>query len=302
MGSGIAGVFARSGCEVALVDIDKDSLRRGMTMLRDAQQGLIKAKLLSESDATAALERVAALTSLESACSGVHLLVEAVTENLALKRRMFRRFDELCANSVVMATNTSGLSITKIAKSTKRPEHVAGMHFWYPPHIIPLVEVVKGECTAASTAQLLIEMCVRLNKRPILVHHDVPGFVGNRLQFAVLREALHLLSQGIASAEDIDAAMTTGPGLRYALLGPLRGGDLGGLDVFHAISKYLFSELSRATNPPALLTALAQEGKLGAKTGQGFYRYSEEDIKQITARRDRVLLEFLRVLKNGEGV
>ena len=132
---------------------------------------------------------------------------------------------------------------------------------------------------------------------PILVRHDVPGFVGNRLQFAVLREALHILLEGIASAEDIDAAMTAGPGLRYGLLGPLRMADLGGLDVFLAISTYLFPELSSDTKPPGRLADLVKEGKLGVKTGGGLYEYGEEALSEIIAQRDRVLLGFLKVLK-----
>jgi len=140
-------------------------------------------------------------------------------------------------------------------------------------------------------------ICRRIGKRPILVRHDVPGFVGNRLQFAVLREALHILSEGIASAEDIDAAMTAGPGLRYGLLGPLRTADLGGLDVFLAISTYLFAELNSDSSPPVLMEKLVKEGRLGAKTGGGFYEYSEEESSEIIAQRDRVLLGFLKVLK-----
>ena len=124
----------------------------------------------------------------------------------------------------MLASNTSGLSITAIAGATGRPGRVAGMHFWNPPHLVPLVEVVKGRQTADATARLLVDVSRRLGKRPILVRRDVPGFVGNRLQFAVLREALHLLASGVASAEDIDAAMTAGPGLRYGLLGPLAHG------------------------------------------------------------------------------
>lgn len=297
MGAGIAGEFARAGCDVRLVDLSDDLLWRGMKRLSDAQKALIEAKLLSAGEAEAALKCIRPLTCLEAACDGVQLLIEAVSEDMGLKQEMFRRFDELCPKGSVLASNTSGLSITEIASATNRPKLVAGMHFWNPPHIIPLVEVTKGKKTSDSTAELLVEMCRRIGKRPILVRHDVPGFVGNRLQFAVLREALHILSEGIASAEDIDAAMTAGPGLRYGLLGPLRTADLGGLDVFFAISKYLFAELNSDSSPPALMEKLVKEGQLGAKTGEGFYQYSEEELSQIIAQRDRVLLGFLKVLR-----
>ncbi|OGR15207.1 MAG: hypothetical protein A3K53_11440 [Deltaproteobacteria bacterium RIFOXYB2_FULL_66_7] len=224
------------------------------------------------------------------------MVVEAISEDLELKQRMFQCFDEACPARAVLASNTSGLSITAIAGATKRPKLVAGMHFWNPPHLIPLVEVIKGRQTADATARLLVDVSRRLGKRPILVRRDVPGFVGNRLQFAVLREALHLLDSGVASAEDIDTAMTAGPGIRYGLLGPLRTADLGGLDVFLAITKYLFADLCADREPPPLLADLVRRGRAGAKAGGGFYDYSPRDRKKLLAERDRVLLGFLRVL------
>jgi len=189
-----------------------------------------------------------------------------------------------------------------MAAVTRRPELVAGMHFWNPPHLIPLVEVTQGKDTAKRTVDLLMGVCRRMGKRPILVRHDVPGFVANRLQFAVLREALHLLEEGIATAQDIDAAMTAGPGLRYALLGPLRTADLGGLDVFAAISSYLFPTLSAARRPPGSLERLVRQGKLGTKTGAGFYRYPKGERERIFAVRDAVLPGFLKVLRENGGI
>jgi len=300
MGAGIAGELARAGCRVNLVDLNDTVLRQGMRGMRDAQDALIAAKLVSARSAQAACKRVKPLTDLEAACAGVQLLVEAVSENMATKKKMFRRFDALCPKRAVLASNTSGLSISEIASATERPTRVAGMHFWNPPHIVPLVEVTKGKKTTNSTAQLLMGMSRRIGKRPILVRCDVPGFVGNRLQFAVLREALHLLGEGIASAEDIDTAMTAGPGLRYGLLGPLRTADLGGLDVFLAISKYLFRELNSDSKPSPVLDRLVRRNKLGAKTSGGFYEYSKSELGKALSRRDRVLLGFLKVLK-GQG-
>jgi len=302
MGSGIAGVFARAGCQVCLVDLSQDLLQHGLEMLTGAQNALIEAELLTTGAAVDALQRIASLTCLETACQQAQLLVEAVSEDMALKQELFARLDQLCPEGAVLTSNTSGLSISEIARATNRPGLVAGMHFWNPPHIIPLVEVTRGEGTTDSTAELLMAMCRRIGKRPILVRHDVPGFVGNRLQFAVLREALYILSEGIASAEDIDAAMTSGPGLRYGLLGPLRTADLGGLDVFLPIARYLFPELCSDRSPPALMDELVAGGKMGAKTGSGFYTgYSEKQLGKIIAQRDRVLLGFLKVLGRQEG-
>jgi len=300
MGAGIAGGLARAGCKVRLVDVSEEVLTRGMASLRKAQQALTGAGLLTKRRADAARTRVSPITCLQTGCDGVQLLIEAVTEDLSVKKKLFADFDRFCPKGAVLASNTSGLSITKIASATKRKTRVAGMHFWNPPHLIPLVEVTKGKETSSATAKLLMDLARRIGKRPILVKHDVPGFVGNRLQFAVMREALHILAEGIASAEDIDTAMTAGPGLRYGLLGPLRTADLGGLDVFKAISDYLFAELSAARKPPKLMADLVKKGRLGAKTGSGFYAYSKQDLGKIVARRDRVLLAFLNALSQEE--
>ncbi len=299
MGAGVAGLFARAGCEVRLVDQTASLLDRGMALLRAAHDGLRAAGLLSVRSAAAALRRVQPCLGIEEACAGVQLAVEAVSEDLAVKQPTFQRLDEFCPARAVLASNTSGLSITALANVTGRAGRVAGMHFWNPPHIVPLVEVVKGRHTSEATARLLMGVSRRLGKRPILVRRDIPGFVGNRLQFAVLREALHLLAAGVASAEDIDAAMTDGPGLRYGLLGPLRTADLGGLDVFLAISRYLFPELSSDHQPPALLSDLVARGCLGAKSGNGIYDYAAREQGRFLAVRDRVLWEFLRVLEGN---
>lgn len=297
MGSGVAGVFARAGYEVRLVEKTDDLLHRGMGMLRGAQEALVNAKLLTRRRAAAALKRVTPLTALEEACDGVQLLVESVPEDLSLKQEVFARFDRFCPRRAVLASNTSGLSISKMAAATERRTRVAGMHFFNPPHIMPLVEVTKGKDTSDSTARMLMDVARRIGKRPILVRQEVPGFVANRLQFAVMREAFHLLAAGVASAEDIDTAMTAGPGFRYCLLGPLRTADLAGLDVFHAISSYLFAELDSRSTPPKILADLVKKGKLGAKSGAGFYKYSGRKRQEILRRRDQVLLELLKTLR-----
>ncbi|OGV73501.1 MAG: hypothetical protein A3K19_16945 [Lentisphaerae bacterium RIFOXYB12_FULL_65_16] len=300
MGAGIAGEFARAGCNVRLVDTTDAFLERGMSLIAGAQTALVGAKCLTAKDARAAQKRIRPTTDLKAACAGTQLLIEAVSENMTVKRQMFRQFDAFCPKKTALASNTSGLSITAMGRLTKRPNLVAGLHFWNPPHLIPLVEVTQGKRTAPATTKLLLDVCRRLGKRPVLVKHDVPGFIGNRLQFAVVREALHILSEGIASAEDIDTAMTAGPGLRYGLLGPLRTADLGGLDIFLAISQYLFPELSAETTAPVALRRLVEKGRLGAKSGRGFYGYSKADLPRILAQRDRVLLGFLKVLRDEQ--
>lgn len=296
MGSGIAGVLARGGSTVTLIDTNKEMLESGLARLAEAQQILIETDRLSADDGDAAYRRISTTTQIEAACGDADLVVEAVSEDLELKQRLFGKLDSVCPDYTILATNTSGLSIFKIADATRRKDRVVGLHFWNPPHVIPLVEVTKGADTSDATAASMMELCRTLGKQPILVRHEIPGFVGNRLQFALLREALHLVAEGVVSPEDVDLAVTAGPGLRYGLLGPLRTADLGGLDVFSAISRYLWPELSTETGAASAMHELVDAGKLGVKTGEGFYEYGEDELKRITAERDRVLLGFLDVI------
>ena len=300
MGAGIAGEFARNGCQVQLLDASAAVLGNALKQVASAQDALVNAGQLSDAAAEAAMECITTTQSIETACWAADLVVEAVSEDLTLKQKLFQNVSEVTSDSAILTSNTSGLSISAIAEATPCPERVAGMHFWNPPHLVPLVEVTRAVGTAEATTDLLMALCRRIGKRPVLVQHDIPGFIGNRLQFAVMREALHLMSLGIASAEDIDTAMTAGPGLRYGLLGPLRTADLGGLDVFGSICEYLFPELSASTEPPPLLAELVEQGKLGAKSGEGFYNYAGDARDAVIAQRDRVLLGFLEVLKREQ--
>lgn len=297
MGAGIAQRFAECGYDVVATDTTRDQIDSGLALIKRNQQTLIELGMLEAEEAKQSKQKLTTTLSLEDTVHQAQLVIEAVPEEINLKLDLFAKLDKLCAPETCLASNTSGLSITKIASSTAHPDRVAGYHWWNPPHIIPLVEVTKGEQTSDETVSLLVEIAQRLGKKPIIVNRDIPGFVGNRLQFAVFREALHILAEGIASAEDIDTAMSAGPGLRYGLLGPFRTADLGGLDVFHAVSTYLFRELSTADKPSAQLSDMVKQGRLGAKTGHGFYDFAGQSLPDIAAQRDQVLLGFLKVLK-----
>ena len=201
----------------------------------------------------------------------------------------------------IFTTNTSGLSISRIADAVSRPEFFAGLHCANPAHIIPAVEIIKGKETSDATCEVLVALAHRLGKQPVLVQRDLPGFIANRLQFALLREALHLIETGVASAADVDATIRHGLGLRWALFGPLRIADLGGLDVFEAIAGYLFRDLSNAAEVPPILRQCVADGRLGVKSGQGFFTYTPEQGKALAAWRDEALVALLDMKRQSGG-
>ena len=301
MGTGIAQCLADHGLAVTLQDLDRDVLARSLERMSDNRRVLLEAGLLSAEMAEGSPRLIRTTTSLEEATTRIDLLFEAVPEDLSLKRDLYRRLDLLCDPHVSFASNTSGLSITQIASATNRPKHVAGFHWWNPAQLVPLVEIIQGEQTASTLIEQLLSLARPLGKRPVHVRRDVPGFVGNRLQFAVFREAMHLVEQGIVSPEDVDLAMTCGPGFRWAFLGPLWSADFGGLDVFHSICSYLWPELSNETSAPSVLNDRIESGQLGTKSGAGFYRYDKQELADWTERRDEFLVGLRKLIESLEN-
>jgi len=299
MGAGIAERFSECGYEVTATDVNEQRLNAGRALIAHNQEMLVERGLLAVGEVEESRLRLRTTQCLSEAIDQAELVIECIPEEMKLKKKLFAELSRQCDCETILASNTSGLSITSIASSAVCPERVAGYHWWNPPHIMPLVEVVRGEQTSSETASILVATAKDLGKTPIVVHRDVPGFVGNRLQLSVFREALHLLSAGIATAEDIDKAMTAGPGLRYGLIGPLQTADLGGLDVFHAISEYLFPELSGAQAPPGLLGKMVEEGKHGAKSHEGFFSYPGGLLSKLVETRDRYLVDLLELLPGG---
>ena len=272
MGHGIALVAAGSGYRVILRDVDRESLARGVQAIeRDLEKGIKLAKL-TEEDRDQTLQRIRGTTRLEEAAQA-DLIVEAAPEQLQLKQQILRELESLTAGSFIFATNTSSLSITEIAKASLDPGRVVGMHFFNPVHIMRLVEIVVGKETAAKTVDAVREVGRRMRKETIVVK-DVPGFASSRLGLALGLEAMRMFEQGVASAPDIDKAMELG---YNHPMGPLKLTDLVGLDVRLNIAEYLHRELGSETfRPPQILRRLVDEGKLGKKTGQGFYAWNDE--------------------------
>jgi 3-hydroxybutyryl-CoA dehydrogenase len=272
MGHGIAQVAAGSRFRVLLYDVDRDSLSRGIgTIEKNLAKGIQLGKL-TEDDSERTLQQIRGTTALDE-CANADLVIEAAPENLDLKREILRKLEVESDHPFIFASNTSSLSITEIAKESKRPALVVGMHFFNPVHLMRLVEVVVGKETGESTVDTVCDVGKRMRKEPIVVN-DVPGFASSRLGVALGLEAMRMLEQGVASAHDIDTAMELG---YNHPMGPLKLTDLVGLDVRLNIAEYLYRELGTETfRPPEVLRRMVSEGKLGKKTGSGFYDWSKD--------------------------
>ena len=271
MGVTLTRLFAQSGYAVTLwnrrqVSLDKarDRIANDLAVLQD--QG----RLTETTDTITG--RIQYATDL-AVYAAADFVVENIAEDLAVKQDFFRTICALVPETTVLATNTSGLRVSDIAQAVEKPQRFCGMHWWNPPDLIPLVEVTKGDQTGQEAAQIVYDLALSLEKKPVIVKKDILGIIGNRLQYAVLREALHIMELGAAGPQEIDAAMKYGPGFRYSILGPLETVDLGGLDIFRAVSNYLFQDLGAEQRSP-VLNALADQGRHGVKTGAGFYDYA----------------------------
>ncbi len=268
MGHGIAQVAAMAGYQVELFDINAAVLERALAAVRSNLDAGVERGVVDPSTREAALAALSTTTVLESAASGADLVIEAAPEQLELKRELFAQLDALSPPHAILATNTSSLSVTKIAAATERPGRVLGMHFFNPVHIMKLLEIVQGEETEERAVEIARAIGVAMGKTPIVVK-DSPGFASSRLGVILGLEAMRMVEDGVASAQDIDTAMELG--YRHPM-GPLRLTDLVGLDVRLAIAQYLYRETgSDRFKPPEILERMVAEGKLGKKAGEGFY-------------------------------
>jgi 3-hydroxybutyryl-CoA dehydrogenase len=269
MGHGIAQVAALAGYEVRLQDVDAEALEKAMARVRAQLDKGVELGKVEEVDRDAALGRLRATPDAADAMADAGTVIEAVPENLELKRRILAAAAERVAPDTLLATNTSSLSITAIAEPVQGPERVVGMHFFNPVHIMQLLEIVRGDRTAPDAIERAREVGERMGKTPIVVS-DSPGFASSRLGIALGLEAIRMVEAGVASPEDIDRAMELG--YRHPM-GPLRLTDLVGLDVRLEIARHLHRELGDRFSPPELLEQLVEEGKLGKKSGRGFYAW-----------------------------
>ena len=301
MGHGLAQIFAVHGHKVLLVDVNEDLLNsakdRIRANLKNMHQQGVEFGPLEE-----IIENVYPTPDLGTACEGSAFIFEAVFEDLELKQQLFADLDSLCPSNIILCSNTSVISITEIAEKAVHRERIVGTHFWNPPYLIPLVEVVRAEESADWCISKTYDLLMRVGKHPVHVHKDVPGFVGNRLQHALWREAFAIIDEGICDPATVDEVIRNGFGLRLPILGPVETADMIGLDLTLAIHNYILKYINADPTPSTTLQAKVETGELGFKSGSGFLEWSDPSIAKSRER----LMEYLTNIyaqqqKRGKG-
>jgi len=282
----------RSGYEALLYDRDGDTLAEALPKIK-AMDSWLTSEFPQSSPSYGTLQTTSDLAVVDYRAD---LVLESISEDLTAKVALFRSLCRAAQRGAVFCSCTSGLSISEMGVRSGRPSQLVGTHFWSPPHLMPLVEVVRGAASSEEALQTAMEFCRRLGKQTVLVNVDAPGFIGNRLLHAMWREAINIVERGIASAEEVDKVARLTIGMRQATLGPLEHMDLAGLDLIHAIHQYLLTDLASQPSPAKLLEQMVDKGRLGVKSGHGFYNWESRSAEELARSRDRQILRELQFL------
>jgi 3-hydroxybutyryl-CoA dehydrogenase len=294
MGNGIAFLAAKAGYEVNMFGRSAASIEKGMKGVENAVRMYVENELMPAQDADAVRSRIKGVTSLREAGQGAQMVVESVAEELSVKQDVFAVMEEACLPDAIMATNTSGLSPTQIAANLKKPQNFVVPHFFSPPYLLPVVEIVPAAATTLEVRKLAAAWAKHIGNQPLELEKEALGFVLNRIQSACIREALYIVEQGWATPENIDIGIKYSLGRRYGVTGPLMSADMGGLDIFLAIAGYAYKDMCNSAEPLPIMKKLVAEGNLGAKTGKGLYEWTPEKLKEISKKREQVLVQWLK--------
>lgn len=291
MGPGMGAVLARAGMQVTLFDVNPEALERAQGMVSMVEGVLDRLEvpvhdgggLAYESDRAAALDRA-------------DLVAEAIPEQLELKRQTFLEIEDEISAETIIASNTSGIPVTKLAEGLQRPERVIGWHWSNPPHLIPMNEVIPGERTSPEVTGAIEELTRRIGYHPVTLKKEVPGFVENRVLYAIMRECLALVDEGVIDVEGLDLCVKWGIGYKLAVVPPIQLLDMAGLDIYTSVASYLNASLSDEKGVSSTASGLKDEGRLGIKTGRGFFEYSPERIKELQQQRAAALVAVRKAL------
>jgi 3-hydroxybutyryl-CoA dehydrogenase len=296
MGPGIAQTFARAGLEVFLVDVKREILDRGMERIGDNLDVFIELEVIKPGDKDAVLKRIHPTTDMEFACRQADYFMEAVQEILERKQQVHRQADQWCRPEVIFTTNASHMRMDPLASVTKRPDRFVGTHWVNPPHIMQLVEVVRGPSASEASVQTVYQFLKRAGKAPVICK-DTLSYINNYIQSALGRAAIELLEQGVATAEDIDRAVNTGFGFRLPVVGPLAFFDMAGLDNVRDSWDYVNRMGGNLGPLPNFILDLVAKGQWGLKTGRGIYSYSDQETRELANERNRQLIRMLKALQ-----
>jgi 3-hydroxybutyryl-CoA dehydrogenase len=293
VGHGLALHFARAGYPVSLYSRTQQTLDKAIEGIEANLPALLQKETNVEDEIRKIISRIKTTRNMNEAVAGAAIAIESVAEDLKVKQDLFKELDQMCPRDVILATNTSVISITAIAAKAKNRDRIVGTHFWFPPYLIPLVEVVKGRDTSDETMEITYQFMKKAGKHPIKCLKDVPGFVANRLQHALWREAISIVERGIADAATVDDAIKQSFGIRIPVLGPIENADMVGLDLTLAIHNTVLRDLEASRSPSPLLRDKVSKGELGFKSGKGFYdSWTPENIKRTRARLTKHLIDY----------
>ncbi|MCM3671137.1 3-hydroxyacyl-CoA dehydrogenase family protein [Mesobacillus maritimus] len=294
MGHGIAQSYALAGIPVNLYDIKEEFLKQALGLVQSNLTLLVKENVITDVQKQDTLKRIRTSTDLEQSVKDADFVTEVIPEIIEIKWELYAKLERFCKREAIIASNTSTFPISKLIEKSSTAERMLITHFFNPAQLVPLVEIVKHEYVTDEVLDTTKRLLVKIGKTPIVLRKDVPGFIANRLQAAVVREAFHLLEAGVADAEDIDKAVSAGPGFRWAFCGPIETADFGGLDTWQRVIDNLAPELDQRKTAPTLITQKVEQGKLGTKTGEGIYQYEEETVAERILERDT---NFIRLAK-----
>lgn len=294
MGPGLAQTFAAKGYKTVVWARRPEVLPECLAAIRNNLKGMVQNGIGREEDIEPAMARISTTTDFEAAVKDADFVEEALGENLELKQDFFQKLDSLCHEKAILATNTSVISPTEIAEKSKIRGRIVGTHFWNPPHLIPLVEVVKARETTVETMEKTMALMTAVGKKPVWVKKDVPGFLANRLQHALWREAISIVENGIADAAEVDIAVKNSFGLRLPVLGPMENADLAGTDLTLAIHNYVLKHIEDSHEPSPILKEKVEKGDLGLKTGKGFQEWPAERATALRTGLVNYLLKWTK--------